>query len=273
MQKSWKRILRYGLTSMLAITMLAGPTGFAGAQAEQTIHFTGNFDKALRAQMAITADSFPVVNVRLIKANEPDMVYYDVGTSILISKDKVLTNYHVVQEFAELSGGDKGTLTVASPGALNQAVKAKIIKSDPVMDMALLKLDKPIDAEPVKFADARDNQVVYTIGFPKNPSGDLVILDDDFPSTYNTIAKSRVFSSLAADVPGKVGIGSIVKAMAQGNSGGPVLDQNKQVIGMMTFVYGGRTYFISSKTLQTFVKEATTAPAKKPVVVTGKVSN
>ncbi|MCP1133038.1 serine protease [Paenibacillus polysaccharolyticus] len=272
MQKSWKRMLRYGLTSMLAITMLAGSTGLAGAQAEQTIHFTGYFDKSLRAQMATTADSFPVVNVRLVKANEPDMVYYDVGTSILISKDEVLTNYHVVQEFAELSGGDKGTLTVASPGALNQAVKAKIVKTDPVTDMALLKLDKPIDAEPVKFADARDNQVVYTIGFPKNPSGDLVILDDDFPSTYNTIAKSRVFSALASEVPGKVGIGSIVKAMAQGNSGGPVLDQNKQVIGMMTFVYGGRTYFISSKTLQTFVKEAA-VPAKKPVVVAGKVAN
>lgn len=272
MHKSWKRILRYGLTSMLAMTVLVGSTGLAGAQAEKTIHFNGYFEKSLRAQMAVTADSFPVVNVRLVKADEPDMVYYDVGTSILISKDEVLTNYHVVQEFAELSGGDKGTLTVASPGALNQGVKAKIVKTDPVTDMALLKLDKPINAEPIKFADAHDNQIVYTIGFPKNPSGDLVILDDDFPSTYNTITKSRVFSSLATDVPGKTGIGNIVKAMAQGNSGGPVLDQNNRVIGMMTFVYGGRTYFITSKTLQTFVEEAA-APEKKPIVVAGKVSN
>ena len=67
-------------------------------------------------------------------------------------------------------------------------------------------------------------------------------------------------------------MGNIVKAMAQGNSGGPVLDQNNRVVGMMTFVYGGRTYFISSKTLQAFVKEAA-VPAKKPVVVAGKVSN
>ena len=52
-------------------------------------------------------------------------------------------------------------------GSLNQAVKAKIVKTDPATDMALLKLDKPINAEPVKFADARDNQIVYTIGFPK----------------------------------------------------------------------------------------------------------
>ena len=67
MQKSWKRMLRYALTSMLAMTMLVGSTGMAGAQAEQTIHFTGYFDKGLRAQMAIMADSFPVVNVRLVK--------------------------------------------------------------------------------------------------------------------------------------------------------------------------------------------------------------
>lgn len=272
MQKSWKRMLRVGMSGVLAIAMLAGSTGLAAAQSVQTIHFTGYFDKQLRAQMAVTADSFPVVNVRLVKQDEPDMVYYDVGTSILISKDEVLTNYHVVQSFAELSDGDEGTLTVASPGSLSKPVKAKIIKTDPVTDMALLKLDKEIDAQPVIFANARDNQVVYTIGFPKNPAGDLVILDEDFPSTYNTIAKSRVFSSQASDVPGKKGIGSIVKSMAQGNSGGPVLDQNNRVIGMMTFVYGGRTYYITSKTLQTFIKEST-KPAKKQVAVAGKVSN
>ena len=63
MQKSWKRMLRYGLTSMLAITMLAGSTGLAGAQAEQTIHFTGYFDKSLRAQMATTADCHPLLQI------------------------------------------------------------------------------------------------------------------------------------------------------------------------------------------------------------------
>ncbi|WP_440109914.1 S1 family peptidase [Paenibacillus sp. QZ-Y1] len=272
MQKNWKQMLRFGMSGVLAIAMLAGSTGLAAAQAVQTIHFTGYFDKQLRSQMAVTADSFPVVNVRLIKKDEPDTVYYDVGTSILISKDEVLTNYHVVQDFAELSDGDEGTLTVASPGHLNKPVKAKIIKTDPVTDMALLKLDKEIDAQPVTFANAKDNQIVYTIGFPKNPAGDLLLLDEKFPSTYNTIAKSRVFSSQDADVPGKKGIGSIVKSMAQGNSGGPVLDQNNRVIGMMTFVYGGRTYFITSKTLQSFIKEKA-APDKKQVAVAGIVSN
>ena len=117
MQKSWKRMLRVGMSGVLAIAMLAGSTGLAaGSEAVQTIHFTGYFDKQLRAQMAVTADSFPVVNVRLVKQDEPDMVYYDVGTSILISKDEVLTNYHVVQSFAELSDGDEGTLTVRKSG-------------------------------------------------------------------------------------------------------------------------------------------------------------
>ncbi|MDN8587813.1 serine protease [Paenibacillus sp. 11B] len=272
MQKSWKRMLRIGMLIVVAIALIAGQTGFAAAQAVNTIQFTGYFDKQLRAQLAVLADSFPVVNVRLIKKAEPDTVYYDVGTSILISKDEVLTNYHVVQDFAELSDGDKGTLTVASPGQLDKSVKAKIIKTDPVTDMALLKLDKEIDAQPVTFANARDNQIVYTIGFPKNSAGELVLLDDDFPSTYNTIAKSRVFNSQDTDVPGKMGIGSIVKSVAQGNSGGPVLDQNNRVIGMMTFVYGGRTYFITSKTLQSFIKDSAT-PAKKPVAVNGKVAS
>ncbi|MGC5773335.1 S1 family peptidase [Paenibacillus pabuli] len=272
MQKSWKQMLRFGMSGMLAIALLGGQTGLAAAQAVNTIHFTGYFDKQLRAQLAVSADSFPVVNVRLEKQDEPDTVYYDVGTSLLISKDEVLTNYHVVQDIAELSDGDKGTLTVASPGQLDKPVKAKIIKTDPVTDMALLKLDKAIDAQPVTFADAKDNQIVYTIGFPKNPAGELVLLDEPFPSTYNTVAKSRVFNSQDSDVPGKKGIGSIVKSVAQGNSGGPVLDQNNRVIGMMTFVYGGRTYFITSKTLQSFIKESA-APAKKQVVVAGKVAS
>ncbi|PAD31224.1 S1 family peptidase [Paenibacillus sp. 7523-1] len=272
MHKRIKQMLRLGMSSIIAVSLLAGQTGMAAAQAVNTIHFTGYFDKQLRAQMAFTADSFPVVNVRLVKQDEPDMVYYDVGTSILISKDEVLTNYHVVQEFAELKDGDEGTLTVASPGHLERPIKAKIIKTDPVIDMALLKLENDMDAEPVAFASARDNQIVYTIGFPKNPAGDLVLLDEEFPTTYNTIAKSRVYSSQASDVPGKKGIGSIVKAMAQGNSGGPVLDQNNRVIGMMTFVYGGKTYYITSKTLQSFIKE-TTSPAKKQIAVAGKVTS
>ena len=167
MHKRIKQMLRLGMSSIIAVSLLAGQTGMAAAQAVNTIHFTGYFDKQLRAQMAVTADSFPVVNVRLVKQDEPDMVYYDVGTSILISKDEVLTNYHVVQEFAELKDGDEGTLTVASPGHLERPIKAKIIKTDPVTDMALLKLDKDMDAEPVTFASARDNQIVYTIGFPK----------------------------------------------------------------------------------------------------------
>ncbi|MFC9709989.1 serine protease [Paenibacillus sp. NPDC056933] len=272
MQKSWKQMLRFGMSGMLAIALLGGQTGLAAAQAVNTIHFTGYFDKQLRAQLAVSADSFPVVNVRLEKQDEPDTVYYDVGTSILISKDEVLTNYHVVQDIAELSDGDIGTLTVASPGQLDEPVKAKIIKTDPVTDMALLKLDKAIDAQPVTFANSKDNQIVYTIGFPKNPAGELVLLDEEFPATYNTIAKSRVFNSQDSDVPGKKGIGSIVKSVAQGNSGGPVLDQNNQVVGMMTFVYGGRTYFITSKTLQSFIKESA-VPAKKQVVVAGKVAS
>ncbi|MCG7375615.1 serine protease [Paenibacillus sp. ACRSA] len=272
MHKRWKRVLQFGLSGMMAIGLLTGPTGMVDAQAVNTIHFTGYFDKQSREKFAVTADSFPVVNVRLVKQDEPDVVYYDVGTSILISKDEVLTNYHVVQEYAELAKGDEGTLTVASPGELKRPIKAKIIKTDPVTDMALLKLDEEINAQPVTFANARDNQLVYTIGFPKNPDGDLVILDDEFPATYNTIAKSRVSSPNATDVPGRKGIGSIVKSMAQGNSGGPVLDQNNQVIGMMTFVYGSRTYFITSQTLQDFIKDSA-KPTRKQVVVAGKVSN
>lgn len=273
MQNIWKRVLRFGMSGMVAMGLLAGQTGLAAAQSTSTIHFTGYFDQQLREKLAITADSFPVVNVRWIKQDEPDAVYYDVGTSILVAKDMVLTNYHVVQDYAELPKGDEATLSVASPADPEQPIKAAIIKTDPVTDMALLKLEKPLDAQPVTFASAKDNQIVYTIGFPENPDGDLLLLGEDFPSTYNTIAKSRVADAVATDVPGKKGIGSIVKAMAQGNSGGPVLNQNNQVVGMMTFTYGGRTYYITSKTLESFINDGTSAASsKKPVVVQGKVN-
>lgn len=86
MQNSWKQMLRFGMSGMLAIALLAGQTGLAAAQAVNTIQFTGYFNQQLRAQLAVTADSFPVVNVRLVKQDEPDSVYYDVGTSILISR-------------------------------------------------------------------------------------------------------------------------------------------------------------------------------------------
>lgn len=145
--------------------------------------------------MVVIVDLFLVVNVCLVKQDELDMVYYDVGIFILIFKDEVLINYYVVQEFVELKDGDEGMLIVVSLGYLECFIKVKIIKIDFVIDMVLLKLDKDMDVELVMFVSVRDNQIVYMIGFLKNFVGDLVLLDEEFFLIYNMIVKSWVYSS------------------------------------------------------------------------------
>ncbi|MNP14023.1 Serine protease [compost metagenome] len=205
------------------------------------------------------------MNARLIQADSPGMAKYYIGTAILISEDEVITNYHVIEDFNELKDPDQGTLQIASPAKLSEKIEASVVFTDKERDIAILKLHQKVDYQPVTFAEAYDNQSVMTIGYPANPSGQLLLLDrlnkgEGNHTLWNTIAKRRIYSSHAS-VVGKDYVGSMQKEIAQGNSGGPVLDQNLNVVGMVTFVYEGMTYFLTTDTLNEFIdqyRESTT---------------
>ncbi|MGF7049970.1 S1-C subfamily serine protease [Paenibacillus sp. DS2015] len=249
----WMKKWVVGMTIVVMLTTGVGVT--ANAQSLDSMYFVGGFTKIIQEKLARTSDSIFVVNVTLSDEDDPESAYYSIGTSILISEDELITNYHVIQDYAEMKATDEATLRVASPANLSEWIEADVVFTDKKRDTAILKLHQKVKYQPITFEQARDNQSVITIGYPANPTGQLILLDqlDDTQILWNTVTKTRIYKSHER-LFGKNYIGSVPIELAHGNSGGPVLDQNMNVVGMMTFVYDGRTYFLTADTLEIFIE-------------------
>lgn len=139
------------------------------------------------------------------------------GTGFLISKDGyVATNHHVVD------GTDSVSVTVGST-----TFKAKIIGSDPLTDIALIKIESDKAFSPVFFGNS-DNvkigDIVMAIG---NPFG----LD----KTYT----SGIVSATGRKAVDGYGVAHIQTdaSINPGNSGGPLINLDGEVIGMNRMIF------------------------------------
>ena len=152
---------------------------------------------------------------------EPGMAPKSGGTGFLIDGNGYLiTNAHVLKGQKIIVTNDKG-----------QQFLAKVCTKDEERDIAVLKIDdrdfKPFSSLPyslnkkVKLAEP-----VYTLGYPK----DEVVYSEGYLSS-ETGNKSDTLSyqiAIAAD---------------HGNSGGPVLNKNGDVIGILTNKFEGGAVF------------------------------
>ncbi len=139
------------------------------------------------------------------------------GTGFIISSDGyICTNHHVVQNV------DTVTVTVA-----DKSYEAQIIGSDEVTDIALLKIKGKGDFKPVYFGNSDDVKVgdfVLAIG---NPFG----LDKTFTSGVVSGTGRRQL-----DQTGNSHIQTDA-AINQGNSGGPLINLDGEVIGVNRAIY------------------------------------
>jgi Trypsin-like serine proteases, typically periplasmic, contain C-terminal PDZ domain len=139
------------------------------------------------------------------------------GTGFIISSDGyICTNHHVVQNV------DTVTVTVA-----DKSYEAEIIGSDAVTDIALLKIKGKGVFKPVYFGNSEDVKVgdfVLAIG---NPFG----LDKTFTS--------GVVSGTGRKQLDEMGNSHIQTdaAINQGNSGGPLINLDGEVIGVNRAIY------------------------------------
>jgi S1-C subfamily serine protease len=139
-----------------------------------------------------------------------------IGTAWTCSNSLVATNYHVVKDRNKLS-------LIRTDGSVTEA---KISSFDRVNDIAILKVDrekwlhKPI---PIASKSARVGAKVFTIGYP------LPTLMGAKPKLTDGIVSS---STGIMDDPR---VYQITVALQPGNSGGPLLNMQGEVIGMTTF--------------------------------------
>lgn len=143
----------------------------------------------------------------------------EVGTGFFYTKDLIVTNYHVVQNFDSL------TVTLYN----GRRVPAKIAGIDPGIDIALLKVSGV--------------SAPKTLGFGSSarliPGQKLVVLGT--PLRFQNFISTGIFSVAASarDVPRNDNLGQEIgqyflttASIQPGNSGGPMLDSRGAVVAV-----------------------------------------
>ena len=170
------------------------------------------------------------------------------GSGAFISADGwLLTNYHVVEDEAQKAAVTSGaaSLNVIMAGLVDgrvkpkPAVKARLYRADPVLDLALLKLEQP-PAAPLPFfrlaAAVNDGDECIVIGSQGNGpawwvrSG-IVSQQFDFPNDLSQFAAGASSERPTLD-RNRVTVIVTDTRVSGGDSGGPLLNSNGELIGL-----------------------------------------
>ena len=155
-----------------------------------------------------------------VAAVEDDAISYGSGTLVGSTKKHglVLTNWHVVRDAT-------GQISVRFPDGFRSA--ATVLKSDEDWDLAALLIWRP-EAEPAPLAEEppEDGEELTIAGFGtgeyREASGKVV--------QYVSPGKDKPFEIVEVEV-----------AAREGDSGGPILNQQGQVAGVLFGTADGRT--------------------------------
>lgn len=183
-----------------------------------------NVDQIKKSQRSILS--------RLHAANEKDKALSDTyeGTGFLISSDGyIATSYHVVRD------ADSVYLENEKFGRL----KAVLVKSDAISDIAILKISDPKIRTQIPFSisakEASIGEDVYTLGFPK----------DDVVFGEGSISSSTGFK-------GNKQMYQIAVPVNPGNSGGPLINTRGELVGVISGIQtetSGTAFAVKSSSL------------------------
>jgi len=138
---------------------------------------------------------------------------YGSGVLVAPSDGLVLTNYHVVEGMTEprVTFDDGRTVT------------AKVLEFDRELDLALLQVPPQKGAPPVwsDLAAIRPGDEVYAVGCPRRLA---FTVSRGIVSFVNRLVEGTRY--VQTDLP-----------INDGNSGGPVVNERGELVGLMTFVY------------------------------------
>jgi putative serine protease PepD len=168
----------------------------------------------LTATQIYQQDSSGVVSIRAVMASGEDS-----GTGIVLNESGlILTNNHVIAQASQLT---------VSPGkSPGETRTATLVGADPNSDLALIKVNSSgLGLKPLKFADSSAVEVgdsVYAIG---NPYG----LDETLTKGIVSALSREIQAPDGAAIKGAIQTDA---ALNPGNSGGPLIDTQGEVIGI-----------------------------------------
>ncbi len=163
-----------------------------------------------------------------------DLVHGQYGTGWLISPKYVVTAAHVTR---------------------NQMIQVTVVKGDKEVDGVVVAVDTKNDVEIIRLSEpinghvfplrptVRKGETIYVMGFPF----ELAQLQGyDWKRISANPRVARGLATWVDNYKGLVELGTYVDA---GNSGGPVIDDNGDVVGLVTFALPGEAatmYFATS---------------------------
>jgi S1-C subfamily serine protease len=217
-----RRTARIGLAvAALALVSTVGVAIVALSDGEQTTTVAGGGDDA----EAIVAAGRPAT--LLVRARGLGQTSFGSGVVVDADEGLVLTNFHVI--------GIGGDLDAGRPGRLS---KATVRAAAPCDDLVLLEVDdlEGFKALPLGSQQklAQGDQVV-ALGYPTSASG-----GSSLTSTAGVV--SAVQTSLKLPAPDSPPFRNLVQtdaALNPGNSGGPLVGEEGQLVGLNTILFQG----------------------------------
>ena len=182
------------------------------------------------------------------------------GSAFFINPTTMLTCEHVVamdsktetavRELAKEFYGSysKGNVAVKVKLQYDISIGANVLFSSPEGDWAVLQINESIKNAPLSFGqsdDAQNTQSVYAIGFPASVANYKSIKNfsrDDITTTKGVISKV-----LSENDVRKIQHGATI---SEGNSGGPLVDENGAVIGINNEGVVNKDYYYAIATEQ-----------------------
>jgi serine protease Do len=216
---------------------------FIGCHKEQSVNFQVETSKSTAISKAIKKASPGVVGIyatqeiiqRTWRGYRGLKPVSSNGSGFIISEDGyILTNAHNIKDNRPAVITTDINITVIIPGG--ESFDASIVGVDPITDIALLKIEGD-KFESCNFGDSDNVKVgewAIALGNPKNLISNV---------NYQPIASAGIISAINADFNIDSKSGTLLDNMIQtdaslnpGNSGGPLLDSNGDVIGINTFM-------------------------------------
>ena len=220
------------LSTLLLVAALAVFTSRT-ARATQVTDPTHQAIEAAVARVKLSLVRIQVVSTHYYQGRE--LKYEASGSGVIISKEgHVITNHHVA--------GHATRIVCILPN--NEEVEAELVGTDPLADISVLKLKPDTKREfvPVEFGDSDRLQVgdsVLAMGSPLAMSQSVTL---GIVSNMKMVMP-EAFSSERFTLDGE-DVGSLVRWIGHdadiypGNSGGPLVSLNGEVIGINEISYG-----------------------------------
>lgn len=181
-------------------------------------------------QQDIAAVERSVVRVVLIASDGENAYFVGHGSGVAVAPDKVLTNAHVV----ELLRTEKNLSIGIIPSQGQRSFGGRVLAYSPGNDLALIQIrDGRLPVGTFFSGAVTDGQHVTAIGYPaavdRAQGLDLAQMVRPLPpvKTSGTVSMGRAshdFDTLLHTAP-----------MAQGNSGGPLVDDCGRILGVNSF--------------------------------------